>query len=76
MNNIIKTKAIKILEILVITLVLVTTLNVFSVKASTTVEPADNQYFEMRATTITDIPDQGKQLIMELWGYNIDFKRI
>lgn len=37
-------------------------------------EPSSDQYFELRGTTITEVTGQNKQLIMELWGYNIDFK--
>ncbi len=37
--------------------------------------PTEDQYFELRATEINDIPLMGKQVIMELWGYNIDFSR-
>lgn len=46
------------------------------VEAAAIIEPADNQYFELKATTITDVDGQNKQVIMELWGYEIDFKRI
>ncbi len=48
------------------------------VQAATTqeIEPNKNQYFKMRATDINEIKGQGKQVIMELWGYDIDFKRI
>lgn len=46
-----------------------------NLQASTTIQPEDNQYLELRATTITEIDGQGKQVIMELWGHEIDFKR-
>lgn len=35
----------------------------------------DNQYFELRAASLKDVPGEGRQLIMELWGHDIDFKR-
>lgn len=38
--------------------------------------PNDNQFFELRAVLVTDIAGQNKQVIMELWGNNIEFKRI
>lgn len=43
-----------------------------------TIEPSDvkGQYFELRATSLKDVPGEGRQLIMELWGHDIDFKRI
>ena len=44
--------------------------------ASTAIVPSDNQYLELRANTITEIEGQGKQVVMELWGNDIDFKRI
>lgn len=43
--------------------------------ASTEVTPNDNQYLELRATTVEEVEGQGKQVIMELWGHDIDFKR-
>ena len=46
------------------------------VEASTTIEPDENQYFELKATELKELEDQRKQVIMELWGYNINFKRI
>lgn len=39
-------------------------------------EPSQDQYLELRAVSIKDIAGQNKQVIMELWGNNIDFKRI
>lgn len=38
--------------------------------------PSDNQYFELRAVEIKEVEGQNKQVIMELWGNNIEFKRI
>lgn len=38
--------------------------------------PNENQYFELKATTINNVEGKGKQLIMELWGHEIYFKRI
>lgn len=63
------------LIILVVMTVMFLTMSMSHLQASTEIQPADNQYLEMRATTITDVNGQGKQLIMELWGHEIDFKR-
>ena len=38
--------------------------------------PEDNQYFELRAVEVKAVEGQNKQVIMELWGNNIEFKRI
>lgn len=46
------------------------------VEASTIVEPMPNQYFELRATDTIEREDGTKQMVMELWGHNLDFKRI
>ncbi len=51
-------------------------INCAIVKASTIIEPGENQYLELKATSIKDVEGQNKQVIMELWGYDIDFKRI
>lgn len=36
--------------------------------------PTDDQYFELRAVQVLDVDNQNKQVIMELWGHNIEFK--
>lgn len=38
--------------------------------------PGDDQYFELRAVEIKEIEGKNKQVIMQLWGHNLDFKRI
>ena len=40
------------------------------------IAPANNQYLELKATEVVEVAGNGKQLIMELWGHNIKFKRI
>lgn len=45
-------------------------------QASTTVEPTADQYLELRAVEVKDVAGANKQVIMELWGYNLEFKRI
>lgn len=40
------------------------------------IAPSNNQYLELKATEIVEVEGNGKQLIMELWGHNIKFKRI
>lgn len=62
--------------IIIATIIVLFFINCAIVEAATIIEPADNQYFELKATTITDVAGQNKQVIMELWGYEIDFKRI
>lgn len=41
----------------------------------TCLTPSDNQYFELRAVQVKDVEGQNKQVMMELWGNNIEFKR-
>jgi len=65
-------KVIALLMILALLLGLCST----QVEASTIVEPMSNQYFELRATDTIEREDGTKQMIMELWGHNLDFKRI
>lgn len=36
--------------------------------------PNENQYLELKATSIIEKEDGNKQLIMELWGHNLEFK--
>ncbi len=42
---------------------------------SNRVTPAENQYLELRAVSVREIEGQNKQVIMELWGNNVEFKR-
>lgn len=66
-------------KLIIVVLIILFALNTYSLKveavSTVTIEPEDNQYFELKATTINDIEGQGKQVIMELWGHEIDFKR-
>ena len=40
------------------------------------VTPTDEQYLELRAVTAKEVEGQNKQVVMELWGNNVEFKRI
>lgn len=40
------------------------------------VVPTDEQYMELRAVEVKEIEGKNKQVIMELWGNNVEFKRI
>ena len=72
----------KTLKIIIISIIWLWT-NAFSSMASdennvdpNTIEPLENQYFEMRATEIKEVEGQNKQVVFELWGHDIEFKRI
>ncbi len=41
-----------------------------------TIEKFETQYFELRATEIKNIDGKNRQVIMELYGKDIEFKRI
>lgn len=49
---------------------------VYAADSDVIIEPAENQYFELKAVEVKDVENQNKQVIMELWGNNIEFKRI
>ena len=69
----------KFKQILVIGVILILmsyTIIMASTNDPNCVTPTDEQYFELRAISIKDVPGQNKQVIMELWGNNIEFKRI
>ena len=53
-----------------------TTIIMASETDDTCLTPSDNQYFELRAVQVKEVEGQNKQVIMELWGNNIEFKRI
>ena len=39
-----------------------------------TILPEDDQYLELRAVSVDDVAGQNKQVIMELWSHNLDYK--
>lgn len=51
-------------------------INMAIVVEASTIEPTDDKYLELKATNITEVEGKNKQVIMELWGHEIDFKRI
>lgn len=51
-------------------------INMTIVVEASTIEPTDDQYLELKATNINEVEGKNKQVIMELWGHEIDFKRI
>lgn len=44
------------------------------IAATETIQPDDDQYLELRAVSIDDVTGQNKQVIMELWSHNLDYK--
>lgn len=42
--------------------------------ATETIQPTDEQYLELRAVSVDDVAGQNKQVIMELWSHNLDYK--
>jgi len=45
-----------------------------SFAATETIQPTEDQYLELRAVSIDDVAGQNKQVIMELWSHNLDYK--
>ncbi len=78
MNNKIEDNLLKKSIIIIWIILLIFSMFGIIVEASstTTIEPTENQYFELRAAKINDTGENGKQVIMELWGHDIDFKRV
>lgn len=70
MNNLFK----KITAIILICAMIFINLKI--VVEASTIEPTQDQYLELKATNITEVEGKSKQVIMELWGHEIDFKRI
>lgn len=67
-----------VLKIVVICIVFLTmmfgTINTVIATDAICMTPTDEQYFELRAVEVLDVPNQNKQVIMELWGHDIEFK--
>ena len=47
-------------------------INMAIVVEASTIEPTDDQYLELKATNITEVEGKNKQVIMELWGHEIE----
>lgn len=71
--QILKLTKTNLIVIIFITIIAILSSN-YIVMASTEVKSAENQYMELKATTIKEIDGKGKQVIFELWSYNIEFK--
>ncbi len=62
--------------ILIICIVFFNNIITFAAKTTIEVKPEQNQYFELRAVDVKETDENGKQVIMELWGHDIVFQRI
>ena len=74
--QIVNKKILKNITILIlIQLVICISISKYSYADNDTKEiiPQENQYMELRATTINTIDGKDKQIIFELWSYNIEF---
>ena len=60
----------------VILILVIMFINMTIVVEASTIEPTDDQYLELKASNITEVEGKNKQVILELWGHEIDFKRI
>lgn len=38
--------------------------------------PTDEQYLELKAVEIKDVDGQNKQVIMQLWGHQLELRRL
>lgn len=67
----------KALTTIIICMILILT-SIITVMATETncLTPTDDQYLELRAVEVKEVTGQNKQVTMEVWGNNIDFKRI
>ena len=71
-------KSIALKNLIVFTLTILLTISSLmvveaSIQGTTEIQPGKDQYLELKATAIRNMNENGKQLIMELWGYDIDF---
>ena len=71
-----KKNLIKTIMACIVIVFLATTINLAFETDDTCLVPEENQYFELRAVEVKEVEGENKQVIMELWGNNIEFKRI
>lgn len=64
-----------LLAIILTMMILIVGISIYSHADTTKIlTPNENQYLELKATSILEKEDGKKQLIMELWGHNLEFK--
>ncbi len=61
-----------VILMVVMTLFVACTNKVFA--ETTTIQPTDEQYLELRAVSVDNVAGQNQQVIMELWSHNLEFK--
>lgn len=77
----------KLISIICITILIISLLSdlVYAIEVAdgakeapktTCIIPNDNQYLELKATEVKSTSETKSQVIMELWGYNIESSRI
>lgn len=62
------------INLIIIAIIVIVALLSNYIKAANILTPDENQYLELRATQIIDTGGNEKQLVMELWGHNLEFK--
>lgn len=64
-----------LLIIILTMMILIVGISIYSHADTTKIlTPDENQYLELKATSIIEKEDGNKQLIMELWGHDLEFK--
>ena len=64
-----------LLAIILTMMILIVGISIYSHADTTKIlTPNENQYLELKATSILEKENGEKQLIMELWGHNLEFK--
>lgn len=49
---------------------------IFAANDENLLVPTDDQYLELKSVQVKDVTGQNKQVIMQLWGHNLEFRRI
>lgn len=49
---------------------------IFAANDENLLVPTDDQYLELKAVQAKEVSGQNKQVIMQLWGHNLEFRRI
>lgn len=63
----------KIIAVIIFAIILLLC-STYTKATSISVTPEENQYLELRASTINVLDNQDKQIIFELWGHDVEFK--
>lgn len=75
-SNQVRKRRIVIAVLICIFLLLGNVATILAANDESLLTPTDDQYLELKAVQAKDVTGQNKQVILQLWGHNLEFRRI